>query len=100
MSRKSREGEGRNLKTLIGKPGSPSVPRVRPQIRLDAPRRTSNPEGRVQLNGLFQRILRIFISLSEYILLATGSLFVIVDPLATAPSFLAMTPDDTPEHRI
>jgi multiple antibiotic resistance protein len=37
--------------------------------------------------------------LSEYILLALGSLFVIVDPLATVPAFLAMTPDDTPEQR-
>ncbi len=39
-------------------------------------------------------------SLSEYILLALGSLFVIVDPLATVPAFLAMTPNDTPEQRI
>ena len=39
-------------------------------------------------------------SLSEYILLAAGSLFVIVDPLATVPAFLAMTPNDTPEQRI
>ncbi len=39
-------------------------------------------------------------SLSEYILLALGSLFVIVDPLATMPAFLAMTPNDTPEQRI
>jgi multiple antibiotic resistance protein len=38
--------------------------------------------------------------LSEYILLALGSLFVIVDPLATMPAFLAMTPNDTPEQRI
>ncbi len=36
----------------------------------------------------------------EYILLAVGSLFVIVDPLATVPAFLAMTPNDTPEQRI
>src|ERR1700677_2110077 len=28
------------------------------------------------------------------------SLFVIVDPLATAPAFLAMTPTDTPEQRL
>jgi multiple antibiotic resistance protein len=40
------------------------------------------------------------VSLSEYILLALGSLFVIVDPLATMPAFLAMTPNDTPEQRI
>jgi multiple antibiotic resistance protein len=39
------------------------------------------------------------VSLSEYILLAIGSLFVIVDPLATIPAFLAMTPDDTPKDR-
>ena len=38
-------------------------------------------------------------SLSEYILLALGSLFVIVDPLATVPAFLAMTPTDTPQDR-
>ena len=32
--------------------------------------------------------------------MAASSLFVIVDPLATVPAFLAMTPNDTPEHRI
>jgi len=37
--------------------------------------------------------------LVEYALLAFGSLFVIVDPLATVPAFLAMTPDDTAEQR-
>ncbi|MGC9941279.1 MAG: MarC family protein [Verrucomicrobiota bacterium] len=36
----------------------------------------------------------------EYILLAVSSLFVIVDPLAAVPSFLTMTPNDTPEQRI
>jgi len=39
-------------------------------------------------------------SLPEYIFLAASSLFVIVDPLATVPAFLAMTPTDTPEQRI
>jgi multiple antibiotic resistance protein len=39
-------------------------------------------------------------SLAEYILLAVSSLFVIVDPLAAVPAFLAMTPMDTPEQRI
>ena len=39
-------------------------------------------------------------NLSEYILLAASSLFVIVDPLATAPAFLAMTPNDTPVQRL
>jgi multiple antibiotic resistance protein len=40
------------------------------------------------------------VSLSEYILLAASSLFVIVDPLAIIPVFLAMTPNDTPEQRL
>jgi multiple antibiotic resistance protein len=39
-------------------------------------------------------------NLFEYILLALSSLFVIVDPLAAVPAFLAMTPTDTPEQRI
>src|SRR5712675_1232209 len=39
-------------------------------------------------------------SLIEYSLLAASSLFVIVDPFATIPAFLAMTPTDTPEQRI
>jgi MarC family membrane protein len=38
--------------------------------------------------------------LLEYILLAFSSLFVIVDPLATVPAFLTMTPNDTPEQRM
>jgi multiple antibiotic resistance protein len=38
--------------------------------------------------------------LPEYIFLAASSLFVIVDPLATVPAFLAMTPTDTPQQRI
>jgi multiple antibiotic resistance protein len=38
-------------------------------------------------------------SLTEYILLAASSLFVIVDPMAAVPAFIAMTPDDTPEER-
>src|SRR3954468_15866752 len=39
-------------------------------------------------------------ALPEYILLAFSSLFGIVDPFATVPAFLAMTPTDTPEQRI
>jgi multiple antibiotic resistance protein len=39
-------------------------------------------------------------SLLEYILLATSSLFVIIDPLAAAPAFLAMTPNDSPQQRL
>jgi multiple antibiotic resistance protein len=39
-------------------------------------------------------------SLPEYILLAASSLFVIVDPVASIPAFLAITPHDTPEQRI
>ncbi len=37
--------------------------------------------------------------LLEYVLLAFSSLFVIVDPIATVPVFLAMTPTDTPGQR-
>jgi len=40
------------------------------------------------------------VSLPEYILLASSSLFVIIDPFATIPAFLAMTPTDTPQERI
>lgn len=39
-------------------------------------------------------------SLPAFVLLATSSLFVIIDPLATVPAFLAMTPTDSPESRI
>lgn len=39
-------------------------------------------------------------SLFAYTLLAFSSLFVIVDPLATVPAFLAMTPQDPPAERI
>ena len=39
-------------------------------------------------------------ALVEFTLLAFGSLFVIVDPFATVPAFIAMTPRDTPEQRI
>jgi multiple antibiotic resistance protein len=38
-------------------------------------------------------------TLSEYTLLAASSLFVILDPIATVPAFLAMTPNDTPAVR-
>ncbi len=39
-------------------------------------------------------------TLVEYTLLAFSSLFVIVDPIATVPAFLAMTPTDTPAQRL
>ena len=38
--------------------------------------------------------------LLEYILFAASSLFVIIDPIALVPVFLAMTPDDSPAQRI
>lgn len=38
-------------------------------------------------------------TLLEYFFLAVTSLFVIIDPIATAPAFLAMTPHDTSEQR-
>jgi len=40
------------------------------------------------------------LDLVGYILLATSSLFVIIDPIATVPAFLAMTASDTPQQRI
>ena len=36
----------------------------------------------------------------RYIVLSAASLLVIMDPIATVPVFLAMTPNDTPESRI
>lgn len=39
------------------------------------------------------------LDLVGYILLAASSLFVIIDPIATVPAFLAMTSDDTPRQR-
>jgi len=39
-------------------------------------------------------------SLLAYLLLASSSLFVIVDPLAAVPAFIAMTPSNTPADRI
>jgi multiple antibiotic resistance protein len=39
-------------------------------------------------------------NLVEYTLLAVSSLFIIVDPLAAVPAFLAMTPGDTVEARL
>jgi len=38
--------------------------------------------------------------LFEYTVLAISSLFVIVDPIAIVPTFLAMTPEETPAQRI
>ncbi len=40
------------------------------------------------------------VNLLEYILFAASSLFVIIDPIALVPVFLAMTPDDSPTQRI
>ncbi len=39
-------------------------------------------------------------TLFEYTLFAFSSLFVIMDPIATVPVFLAMTPNDTVEKRV
>jgi multiple antibiotic resistance protein len=44
--------------------------------------------------------LPLKLTLPEYILMATSSLFVIVDPLAAVPAFLAMTPTDSPQDRV
>jgi multiple antibiotic resistance protein len=40
------------------------------------------------------------LDLVGYVLLASSSLFVIIDPIATVPAFLAMTPNDTPRERV
>ncbi|MSU59354.1 MAG: NAAT family transporter [Pedosphaera sp.] len=39
-------------------------------------------------------------NLVHFAVLAFGSLFVIIDPVASVPAFLAMTPHDTPAQRI
>jgi multiple antibiotic resistance protein len=39
-------------------------------------------------------------TLSEYSLLALSSLFVIVDPIAVVPAFIAMTPNDPPQTKL
>jgi len=39
-------------------------------------------------------------TLAAYSLLAVSSLFAIVDPIAVVPTFLAMTAEDSPAHRI
>jgi len=41
-----------------------------------------------------------YMTLWEYTFLAAGSLFVIIDPIAAVPGFLAMTPSDSPAARI
>jgi multiple antibiotic resistance protein len=38
--------------------------------------------------------------LLKYIFLSGASLFVILDPIATVPAFLAMTPNDSPAQRV
>jgi len=38
--------------------------------------------------------------LTEYILLAFSSLFVVVDPIAVVPAFIAMTPNDPPTAQL
>ncbi len=56
--------------------------------------------GALQLTSAPACPLILAVSLSEYILLAGSSLFVIIDPLAAVPAFLAMTPNDTPAQRL
>ena len=40
------------------------------------------------------------LTLLEFVLLAASSLFVIIDPIATVPVFLAMTPGDSAAQRV
>src|SRR6185437_4181365 len=46
----------------------------------------------------FRTVLRMK-DLTQYIVLAFSSLFIIVDPIAVISAFIAMTPDETPESR-
>jgi multiple antibiotic resistance protein len=39
-------------------------------------------------------------TLGEYSLLSVTSIFVILDPIATVPAFIAMTPNDTPAEKL
>ena len=39
-------------------------------------------------------------TLTEYTVLAVSSLFVIVDPIAVVPAFIAMTPNDPPKSKL
>jgi multiple antibiotic resistance protein len=39
-------------------------------------------------------------TLTEYTVLALSSLFVIVDPIAVVPAFIAMTPNDPPKQKL
>lgn len=39
-------------------------------------------------------------TLTEYTVLAVSSLFVIVDPIAVVPAFIAMTPNDSPKAKL
>jgi multiple antibiotic resistance protein len=54
--------------------------------------------------GLTVQAVRFYahsvMSLAEYIFLVASSLFVIVDPIASVPAFIAMTAHDDPEQRI
>lgn len=39
-------------------------------------------------------------TLSEYTVLALSSLFVVIDPIAAVPAFIAMTPNDPPKSKL
>ena len=42
----------------------------------------------------------VVMTLTEYTVLALSSLFVIVDPIAVVPAFIAMTPNDPPKSKL
>jgi multiple antibiotic resistance protein len=52
----------------------------------------------LQLQTSISRI-HLIVNLPEYLLLAIGSTFVIVDPIAAVPTFLGMTVRNTPQER-
>src|SRR5215212_5762789 len=48
----------------------------------------------------WRRTMMDLFNLVTYALLSASSLFVIIDPIATVPVFLAMTSTDSPQSRI
>ncbi len=79
------------------------LPLFQLHISIDAFRQVKSEKTTAAQRGfdfLLAAPLTLGVGLSKYILLALISLFVIVDPLATVPAFLAMSPNDTPEQRL
>src|SRR5690606_35525140 len=78
---------------------SPAAPRRQPRHGLSG-RQEDHPWHAGRRAGPLLRRFPVHMTLSEYVLFASSSLFVIMDPIATVPLFLAMTPGDTAARRI